>query len=261
VPGGLRRRRLLEEEDGWEGDDGEAGAEALDAEAEAAEEEAEGAAAAVEQAGEEKAAEEEKEAAVMAAEAEEEAEGEIAAAAAQRGEEKAEEEEGRAGVTGVALTSAGLSYMERITLGVDPDLVLQQLPVPLTTHRMQFFPADYFNSSQLKCASRAARGGLSQKLKHHSPHTRTSVPPSLSFSPPRQGSSCLLHHTRLRSNEPTKTRRCLSPNSFVSLTFRVKVRSWCTCEVRSTTISVSIRRPSRVRALLTQRRPETFRSR
>jgi len=48
------------------------------------------------------------------------------------------------------LTSAGLSYMERITLGVDPDLVLQQLPVPLTTHRMQFFPADYFNSSQLK---------------------------------------------------------------------------------------------------------------
>ena len=254
MPGGLRRRRLLEEEDG--GEEGEAGAEALDAEAEAAEEEAEGAAAAVEQAGEEKAAEEEKEASVMAAEAEEEAEGEIAAAAAQRGEEKAEEEEGRAGVTGVALTSAGLSYMERITLGVDPDLVLQQLPVPLTTHRMQFFPADYFNSSQLKCASRAARGGLSQKLKHHSPHTRTSVPPSLSFSPPRQGSSCLLHHS-----SSTKTRRCLSPNSFVSLTFRVKVRSWCTCEARPTTISVSIRRPSRVRALLTQRRPETFRSR
>ena len=253
MPGGLRRRRLLEEEDG--GEEEEAGAEALDAEAEAAEEEAEGAAAAVEQAGEEKAAEEEEEAAVMAAEAEEEAEGEIAAAAAQRGEEKAEEEEeGRAGVTGVALTSAGLSYMERITLGVDPDLVLQQLPVPLTTHRMQFFPADYFNSSQLKCASRAARGGLSQKLKHHSPHTRTSVPPSLSFSPPRQGSSCLLHHSS------TKTRRCLSPNSFVSLTFRVKVRSWCTCEARPT-ISVSIRRPSRVRALLTQRRPETFRSR
>jgi hypothetical protein len=51
-------------------------------------------------------------------------------------------------------------------VGVDPDLVLQQLPVPLTTHRMQFFPADYFNSSQLKCESRAARALTASKRKH-----------------------------------------------------------------------------------------------
>jgi hypothetical protein len=133
VPGESRRRRLLEEDEGggWQGEVGEAGAEVLDAEAEVAEKETAG-----------------------------------AVAVEQGGEEKAAEEEERAGMTRVALTSAGLSYVEQIALGVDPDLVLQQLPVPLTTHRMQFFPADYFNSSQLKCASRAARALAASKRKH-----------------------------------------------------------------------------------------------
>ena len=137
MPGELRRRRLLEEErGGWEKEEAEAGAQVLHAEAEAG-------------------------AQVLHAEAEvaeEEAEG--TAAVEQGGGEKAAEKEGRPGVTRVALTSAGLTYAERIALGVDPDLALQQLPVSLTTHRMQFFPADYFNSSQLKlvpCRTRPRR--------------------------------------------------------------------------------------------------------
>jgi hypothetical protein len=48
--------------------------------------------------------------------------------------------------------SEGTSYVERIAMGVDPDMALQQLPAPLTTHRMQFFPADFADLSQLKCA-------------------------------------------------------------------------------------------------------------